>query len=190
MSDFFDSAKNFVNSAVSRTGWEAQKQLRVRSKQSEIDKLIEQRAQLSEELCQIAMNLYQQGALSDTQLSRLCASIFELDHDMRSREQQLQEAKNEAYPADQFAPNQPMNYAPPAPNAPTANPHGTDPSGYANPNPNASQNPNQNANPNPNAAYGASAGAAPAPGQVLCPQCHSVVRANSLYCRNCGAKVR
>ena len=46
MSDFLESAKSFVNSAVSRTGWEAQKQLRVRNKQSEIDKLLQQRQQL------------------------------------------------------------------------------------------------------------------------------------------------
>ena len=30
MSDFMESAKNFVNAAVSRTSWEAQKQLRLR----------------------------------------------------------------------------------------------------------------------------------------------------------------
>ncbi|HEX4208417.1 MAG TPA: hypothetical protein VHZ51_30270, partial [Ktedonobacteraceae bacterium] len=43
MSDFVESARHFVNSAVSRTGWEAQKQLRLRNKQGEIDKLLEQR---------------------------------------------------------------------------------------------------------------------------------------------------
>ena len=61
MSDFVESAKNFVNAAVSRTGWEAQKQLRVRSKQSELDKLFEQRQKLLNELGLIAINLYQQG---------------------------------------------------------------------------------------------------------------------------------
>lgn len=174
MSDFFDSAKNFVNSAVSRTSWEAQKQLRARSKQVEIDKLVEQRVKLSEELSQVAMNLYQQGSLSDTQLSRLCASIFELDHDLRTREQQLQEIKDEGYPADQFAPNQPMNYAPPA----------------ANPGTNANAYTGQSQNAQPNTPYTPNSAGAPAQGQQLCPQCHNVVRANSLYCRNCGAKLR
>src|SRR5579875_2713682 len=98
MSDFFDSAKNFVNSAVSRTSWEAQKQLRLRSKQGEIDKLLEQRGQLVNELSQTAMSLYQQGVLTDQQLSRLCASIFELDHDLRTHETQIQEIRNEPYP--------------------------------------------------------------------------------------------
>jgi hypothetical protein len=174
VSDFFDSAKNFVNSAVSRTSWEAQKQLRLRSKQSEIDKLIEQRAQLTDELSQTAMNLYQQGALSDTQLSRLCASIFELDHDLRTREQQIQEIKTESYPADQFAPSQPMNYAPPFSNQP-----GTPPPP---PNQNPAQNPIYTANPGTSNPVGAQ-------GQQLCPQCHNPVRPNSLYCRNCGARV-
>src|SRR5437867_5728970 len=104
MADFVESAKNMVSSAVSRTSWEAQKQLRVRSKQSEIDKLLDQRQQFLDELAQIVMNLYQQGKLSDQQLSRLCASIQELDHDVTNRETQLQEIKNEVYPANQFAP--------------------------------------------------------------------------------------
>ena len=104
MADFLESAKSVVSAAVSRTSWEAQKQLRVRSKQSEIDKLFEQRQQLLDELAQVAMNLYQQGKLTDSQLSRLCASIQELDHDAQNREMQLQEIKNEAYPAQQFAP--------------------------------------------------------------------------------------
>jgi hypothetical protein len=75
MADFLESAKSMVNAAVSRTSWEAQKQLRVRSKQTEVEKLLEQRQQLLDELGQIAMNLYQQGKLTDQQLSRLCASI-------------------------------------------------------------------------------------------------------------------
>jgi len=33
MADFLESARSMVSAAVSRTGWEAQKQLRVRSKQ-------------------------------------------------------------------------------------------------------------------------------------------------------------
>src|ERR1700730_8654390 len=113
MSDFVESAKNFVNAAVSRTSWEAQKQLRVRSKQSEIDKLLEQRQQLLQELSQVAMTLYQQGTLTDSQLSRLCASIFELDHDVKKRETQMQDIKQEGYPADQFAPNPTTNYTTP-----------------------------------------------------------------------------
>ena len=52
MADFVESAKNFVSSAVSRTSWEAQKQLRVRGKQNEIDKLMDQRRQLLDELGQ------------------------------------------------------------------------------------------------------------------------------------------
>jgi hypothetical protein len=120
------------------------------------------------------MNLYQQGALSDTQLSRLCASIFELDHDLRTREQQIQEIKTESYPADQFAPSQPMNYAPPFSNQP-----GTPPPP---PNQNPAQNPIYTANPGTSNPVGAQ-------GQQLCPQCHNPVRPNSLYCRNCGARV-
>ncbi|SRR6266487_1520214 len=114
MADFLESAKNMVSSAVSRTSWEAQKQLRVRSKQSEIDKLLDQRQQFLDELAQIVMNLYQQGKLSDQQLSRLCASIQELDHDVTNRETQLQEIKNEVYPANQFAPASTPDYTPPA----------------------------------------------------------------------------
>ena len=179
MSDFFESAKNLVNSAMSRTGWEAQKQMRLRGKQGEIDKLLEQRQQLMEELGQVAMTLYQQGALSDTQLSRLCASIFELDHDLRTREGQLQDIKNEGYPADQFTPGPTMNYAPPASNAPqppSANPGGGH---YA-----GTSSPNMNAAPNT-----AGAGNQPAPGGIRCPQCGSSLRPGAIYCRNCGAKV-
>lgn len=114
MADFLESAKSMVNAAVSRTSWEAQKQLRIRGKQSEIDKLLEQRQQLLDELGQVAMNLYQQGRLSDQQLSRLCASIQELDHDVQNREGQLQQIKSEIYPASQFAPASTPDYTPPA----------------------------------------------------------------------------
>ena len=163
MSDFVESAKNFMNSAVSRTGWEAQKQLRVRSKQSELDKLWDQRQQLLNELGNVAMNLYQQGALTDAQLSRLCASIQELDHDARNREAQLQEIKSEAYPADQFVPTPTTNYAPP----PTSQPF----TQAAPP-------------PQPAPAPGAAAQMQP------CPHCGQPVRTNALYCRNCGSKLR
>ena len=111
MADFVESAKNFVSAAVSRTSWEAQKQMRVRSKQGEIDKLLDQRRQLLDEVGQVVMNLYLQGALSDLQLTRLCASILELDHDVKNREVQLQEIKKESYVADQTAP--PPDYTPP-----------------------------------------------------------------------------
>lgn len=155
MSDFLESAKNLVNSAVSRTSWEANKQLRVRGKQGEIDKLIEQRQDLMDQLGQIAMTLYQQGSLHDPQLSRICASVFELDHDLRTREEQLQEIKNEPYPAAQFASTPPTNYAPPP----------------------------VSSTPDPASSAGAS-------GQQKCPQCGSPLRANALYCRGCGAKLR
>ncbi len=113
MADFLESAKSMVNAAVSRTSWEAQKQLRVRSKQTEIDKLLEQRQHLLDELGQVAMNLYQQGRLTDQQLSRLCASIQELDHDVQNREAQLQEIKKEVYQTNQFAPSSTPDYTPP-----------------------------------------------------------------------------
>jgi len=113
MADFLESAKSMVNAAVSRTSWEAQKQLRVRSKQTEVEKLLEQRQQLLDELGQIAMNLYQQGKLTDQQLSRLCASMQELDHDVENRETQLREIKSEAYQANQFAPASTPDYTPP-----------------------------------------------------------------------------
>ena len=162
MSDFFESAKNLVNSAVSRTSWEAQKQLRQRSKQSEIDKLMEQRQQLLDELAQVAMNLYQQGRLTDQQLARLCSSIMELDHDMQNREAQLQEIKNEAYPVNQFAPGATANYNPPpvSPSQSTATPP-----------------------PQPSAAN-------PKGQMQACPTCGNPVRPNALYCRNCGTKLR
>ena len=166
MSDFMESAKNLFNTAVSRTSWETQKQLRLRSKQTEIDKLMEQRRQLMDELGQVAMNLYQQGALSDSQLSRLCASVFELDHDAKTREAQLQEIKNEPYPADQLGPSPTMNYAPPSPHTAASPPP---PSSTA------------------SSGAGPTAGAA---GSNACPNCGNPLRPNALYCRSCGAKLR
>ena len=164
MGEFIESAKNFVNSAVSRTGWEAQKQMRTRGKQSEIDGLLEQRQKLLDDLAISAMNLYQQGALTDPQLSRLCASVLELDHDVKIREGQLQEIKNENYSADQFGPGPTTNYAPPP----------------VNPTPST-----------PPPSYGTGSQAGPAPsGQQPCPNCGSTIRTNALYCRSCGAKLR
>ncbi|HZS78894.1 MAG TPA: zinc ribbon domain-containing protein [Ktedonobacteraceae bacterium] len=160
MSDFVESAKNMVSAAVSRTSWQAQKQLRVRAKQGEIDQLLEQRQKLLDELAHIAMDLYQQGRLTDQQLARLCASIQELDHDVQNREMQLQEIKNETYNATQFAPGTTANYTPPP----------------VSPNPSFSNQP------------GNAPGAAPQ--SQICPNCGSTVRANALYCRSCGAKLR
>ena len=111
MADFVESAKNILGSAISRTGWEAQKQMRTRSKQSEIDKLLEQRHQLLEDMVQVTMSLYTQGALQDPQLSRVCASILELDNDVENREQQLQEIKSESYQTQQPAAT--ADYTPP-----------------------------------------------------------------------------
>jgi len=51
--------------------------------------------------------------LTDQQLSRLCASIQELDHDAQNRETQLQEIKSEVYQANQFAPASTPDYTPP-----------------------------------------------------------------------------
>ena len=178
MSDFLESAKNLVNSTVSRTSWEAQKQLRVHSKQKEIDKLVEQRQQLMEELGQVAMTLYEQGALTDAQLSRLCASVLELDHDLRTREQQFQDIKAENYPTDQFAPAPMTNYAPPTP---------ATPSSTATPSPSQPSQPYQA----PSAHMsGSSQTGTGAQNQSRCPQCGSVIRSNSAYCRGCGGKLR
>ncbi|MBV9227700.1 MAG: zinc-ribbon domain-containing protein [Chloroflexi bacterium] len=188
MSDFVESAKNFVNAAVSRTSWEAQKQLRLRGKQGEIDKLVEQRQQLLGELGQVAMNLYQQGALTDTQLSRLCASIFELDHDMKNRETQLQEIKNEAYPADQFAPAPTTNYTPPpASPSPSAQGPRTQPGPASQPQsgPQPGPRPGAASQPQPGSQPGATSQAQP-----YCPHCGNPLRPNALYCRSCGAKLR
>lgn len=174
MSDFIESAKNLMNSAVSRTSWEAQKQMRVRGKQSELDKLFEQRKQLLDELGNVAMTLYQQGRLTDAQLSRLCASIMELDQDARTRETQLQDIKNEAYPADQFAPAPTTNYTPPPTSQPAqpAQP-------YQPPKPVQQPVNSVNAQNVPNAQQ-----------MHPCPNCGQPVRANALYCRNCGTKLR
>jgi zinc-ribbon domain len=168
MADFVESAKNFVNSAVSRTSWEAQKQLRLRGKQGEIDKLLDQRQQLMNDLGMVAMNLYTQGKLTDSQLSRLCASILELDHDVKKHETQLQEVKVEIYPADQFAAAPTTDYTPPAPFAP--------------------QTPG--APPTPGVPPSSPSGSPTAQATQLCPSCHNPLRPNALYCRNCGAKVR
>jgi len=113
MADFVESAKNIVSAAVGRTSWEAQKQMRVRGKQGEIDKLLEQRHKLLDELAQIAMSQYQQGTLADPQLSRICAGIMELDYDVKNREVQLQEVKKEAYSGNQAAPGPTPDYTPP-----------------------------------------------------------------------------
>ena len=113
MADFVESAKNIVSAAVGRTSWEAQKQMRVRGKQGEIDKLLEQRHKLLDELAQIAMSQYQQGTLADPQLSRICAGIMELDHDVKNREVQLQEVKKEAYTGNQATPGPTPDYTPP-----------------------------------------------------------------------------
>ncbi|HLI71319.1 MAG TPA: zinc ribbon domain-containing protein [Ktedonobacteraceae bacterium] len=170
MADFLDSVKNKVSAAVSRTSWEAQKQLRVRSKQTEIDKLLEQREKLLNDLAMAAIDLYQKGALSDPHLSRVCASIQELDHDVQKREGQLLEIKKEVYPAQQLAPAQTADYSPPP--VPTYTPP-------AAPAPAVPQQP-----------------AAPAPANrpqaqaTICPSCGNPVRPNALYCRNCGAKLR
>jgi ribosomal protein L40E/uncharacterized protein YdcH (DUF465 family) len=177
MADFLESAKNMVNAAVSRTSWEAQKQLRIRSKQSEIDKLLEQRQQLLDELAQVAMNLYQKSALTDPQLSRLCASVQELDHDAQNRESQLQDLKNEQYPANQFAPAPTTNYTPPpVPNyvPPSAPPQGVP------------QQPRATHNQVP----GSATQAQPQPQAQVCSNCGNPVRPNALYCRSCGAKLR
>lgn len=164
MADFIDSVKNKVSAAVSRTSWEAQKQLRVRGKQTEIDKLLEQREKLLNDLAQVAIDLYQKGSLADPHLSRICASIQELEHDVQNRETQLQEIKKEAYPAQQLAPAQTTDYTPPP--IPT----------YVPP---AGAQPGAQASANPPQVQGA-----------ICPSCGNTVRPNALYCRNCGAKLR
>ncbi|HEU0000926.1 MAG TPA: zinc ribbon domain-containing protein [Ktedonobacteraceae bacterium] len=170
MADFVENAKNMVSAAVSRTSWQAQKQLRVRGKQGEIDQLMEQRQQLLDELAKVAMDLYQQNRLSDAQLSRLCASIQELDHDMQNRQTQLMEIKNEAYMANQFAPGATTNYAPPP----------------------VSPNPGMNPNPAPTYTPPTYSPPPPNPQQKTqnCPNCGNPIRPNALYCRSCGAKLR
>lgn len=170
MADFLDSVRNKVSAAVSRTSWEAQKQLRVRSKQTEIDKLLEQREKLLNDLAQSAIDLYQKGVLTDSHLSRLCSSVQELDHDVQNRETQLLEIKKEVYPAQQFAPTQTADYTPPTPTA-------SSPPVYTPP----VQNAPQPITPNTQA---------PQPQSAVCPSCSNPVRPNALYCRNCGTKLR
>lgn len=162
MADFIESAKNMFGSAVSRTSWEAQKQMRVRGKQGEIDTLLEQRRQLLEELVQAAMNLYTQNALHDPQLSRVCASILELDNDVNGREAQLQEIKSENYQPQQ--PAQTTDYTPPPYTPPTSGASSTTSSSYSQPGAGAQMQP--------------------------CPTCGNMVRVNSLYCGKCGTKLR
>ena len=70
MADFLDSVKKGVSAAVSRTSWEAQKQMRgVCSKQTEVDKLLEQREKLLNDLAQAAIDLIK-GEYSLTPISR------------------------------------------------------------------------------------------------------------------------
>jgi len=184
MSDFFETAKSFVNSTVSRAGWEAQKQQRIGSKQKEIDKLVGQRQQLMDEIGQVVMTLYEQRALTDAQLSRLCASVLELDHDLRTREQKFQEIKAECYPADQLAPETTRDYAPPpAPSAPV------NPVTPATPRTSQSSPPYQASSTNVSGSSQNTTGAN-AQNPSRCPQCGGAIRANSAYCRGCGAKLR
>jgi len=172
MADFLDSVKKGVSAAVSRTSWEAQKQMRVRSKQTEIDKLLEQREKLLNDLAQSAIDLYQKGVLTDGHLSRLCSSIQELDHDVQNRETQLAEVKKELYPAQQLSPAPTSDYTPPVPTytPPTQTPAA----------PTAAPRP-------PVASPAASQ---PQVQSAICPSCGNPIRPNALYCRNCGAKLR
>jgi ribosomal protein L40E len=179
MADFLDSVKKGVSAAVSRTSWEAQKQMRVRSKQTEVDKLLEQREKLLNDLAQAAIDLYQKGALTDGQLSRLCASIQELDHDVQNREMQLAEIKREAYPVQQLSPTQTADYTPPT---------FTPPQPYTPPTPTAAASaPTVPPRPPANAASPANQ---PQVQSAICPTCGNPIRPNALYCRNCGTKLR
>ena len=184
MADFLDSVKKGVSAAVSRTSWEAQKQMRVRSKQTEVDKLLEQREKLLNDLAQTAIDLYQKGALTDSHLSRLCSSIQELDHDVQNREIQLSEIKKEAFPAQQLGPAPTSDYTPPAytPPTPAAPPTYTPPT-YTPPTPAAPP-----VAPKPSAAP--SAANQSQAQSTICPSCGNPLRPNALYCRNCGAKLR
>lgn len=166
MADFLDSVRKGVSAAVSRTSWEAQKQMRIRSKQTEVDKLLEQREKLLNELAQAAIELHQKGLLSDGHLSRICASIQELDHDVQNREAQLTEIKKEAYPIQQLTPAPTADYTPPTP-------------AYTPPTP---------ATPTP--ASRPTAAGQPQVQSAICPSCGNPIRPNALYCRNCGAKLR
>jgi hypothetical protein len=180
MPDFLDSVKKGVSAAVSRTSWEAQKQMRVRSKQTEIDKLLEQREKLLDDLAQTAIALYQKGALSDSHLSRLCASIQELDHDVQNRETQLNEIKKEAYPAQQLTPAPTTDYTPAVPTYTPPTP--------AIP-PSAAATPTYQPKPSAPANQSQPAGQ-PQTQSAICPSCGNPIRPNALYCRNCGAKLR
>ena len=186
MADFLDSVKKGVSAAVSRTSWEAQKQMRVRSKQTEVDKLLEQREKLLNDLAQTAIDLHQKGVLTDAHLSRLCASIQELDHDVQNREIQLSEIKKEGFPAQQLGPAPTSDYTPPAytPPASTYTPPTYTPPTYTPPTPTPSA---------PAAAPKQAASSAvnqPQTQSAICPSCGNPLRPNALYCRNCGAKLR
>lgn len=168
MGDWLESAKNKFSSAVSRTSWEAQKRLKLHGKQSEIDNLLDQRFKLLEDLSQTALNLYVQGALTDSQLARISASIIELDNDVKKREGQLEELKQEKYPEDQLAPGQPTNYTPP---------------------PASNQQPGSG-NQQPGTGYSGSQPGYTGTGYVKCPNCGTSIRSNAAYCRSCGAKIQ
>ena len=170
MADFLESVRKGVSAAVSRTSWEAQKQMRVRSKQTEIDKLLEQREKLLNDLAQAAIDLYQKGALTDAHLSRVCASIQELDHDVQNRETQLMEIKKEAYPVQQLTPAQTTDYTPPVPT-------------YVPPSPTPAPGA-------PKAPAAATPANQPQVQSAVCPSCGNPLRPNALYCRNCGTKLR
>jgi len=176
MPDFLDSVKKGVSAAVSRTSWEAQKQMRVRGKQTEVDKLLEQREKLLNDLAQTAIDLYQKGALTEGHLSRLCSSIQELDHDVQNRESQLTEIKKEIYPTQQFAPTPTADYTPSIPTY--TPPAATTPPA---PPPLPPRQPVPSTTPSQPQTHTQSA---------ICPSCGNPVRPNSLYCRNCGAKLR
>lgn len=184
MADFVESAKNFMSAAVNRTSWEAQKQMRLRSKQTEVETLLQQRGQLQNELAQVALQLYQKGALTDAQLSRLCSSIIELDNDVQRREAQLQDIKQEAYPADQFGPSATTNYTPP--------PVGGTPPNQQNPQSAPWGQPQSQNRPGGPGAGSFTPPAQPNPASQMhpCPTCGTPVRANALYCRSCGTKLR
>lgn len=167
MADFVESAKNFVSSAVSRTSWEAQKQVRLRGKQSEIDKLVDRRRKLLDDLGNQAMTLYQQGMLSDSQLARICAEILTVDQGLREQEEQLKEIKKEAYQSEQPAP---APFPPPA-NSSFPPPAYTPPPAQPQPPPQPASSPS-------------------AQTLAVCPTCGSPIRPNALYCRSCGAKLR
>jgi hypothetical protein len=112
--------------------------------------------------------------LAQPQLARICASIQELDADLRNREQQLQEIKSETYQPEQFAPQPPPDYTPP-PLTPST--------------PAASQAGMGNSVPSPGPAPASPASAPRAADKVPCPHCGQLVRARALYCSRCGKKI-